>query len=75
MVIGDLDLDWAEKDPKYLGRIKGFLVSKCSTLPAQIRHDDGASKFGIRCTSIVPGSQLGKETLPEKVNEFGGDAT
>ncbi|MFP6747392.1 MAG: hypothetical protein VCD66_07350 [Alphaproteobacteria bacterium] len=27
MIIGDLDLDWAEQDPGYLARVKGFLVS------------------------------------------------
>ena len=27
MIIGDLDLDWAEQDPDYLARAKAFLVS------------------------------------------------
>ncbi len=27
MIIGDLDLDWAEQDPGYLASVKAFLVS------------------------------------------------
>lgn len=27
MIIGDLDLDWAEQDPAYLARVKAFLIS------------------------------------------------
>ncbi len=27
MIIGDLDLDWAEQNPGYLARAKAFLVS------------------------------------------------
>ncbi len=27
MIIGELDLDWAEQDPGYLARVKAFLVS------------------------------------------------
>ena len=75
MLIGDLDLDWAENNTDYLARIKGFLVSKCSTPSAETSHDDDASNFGIRCSSIVLGNQLGLKILPEKVNEIGGDTT
>ena len=75
MIIGDLDLDWAENDTDYLARITGFLVSACSAPFAETRHDDETSSFGIRCSSIIPGNQLGIEFLPEKVNEIGGDTT
>jgi len=27
LIIGDLDLDWAEQDPGYLASVKAFLVS------------------------------------------------
>ena len=27
MIIGELDLDWAEQDPDYLDRVKAFLIS------------------------------------------------
>jgi hypothetical protein len=27
MILGDLDLDWAEQDPDYLARVKAFLQS------------------------------------------------
>ena len=30
MIIGDLDLDWAENDTDYLARITGFLISEFS---------------------------------------------
>ena len=75
MVIGDLDFDWAENDTDYLAKITGFLVSECSNPPTVTSHDDATSSFGIRCSSIVLGSQLGLEILPEKVNEIGGDPT
>ena len=75
MIIGDLDLDWAENDTDYLARITGFLVSECSNPSAVASYDDGTSSFGIRCSSIVLGNQLGIEFLTEKVNEIGGDKT
>ena len=75
MIIGDLDLDWAENDTDYLVRITSFLVSAYSNPSAVTSHDDDTSSFGIRCSSIVLGNQLGIEILPEKVNEIGGDAT
>ena len=75
MIIGDLDLDWAENDTDYLARIKSFLVSECSNPSAVTSYDDDTSSFGLRCSSIVLGNQLGIEVLPEKVNEFGGDTT
>jgi len=28
VIIGDLDLDWAEQDPDYLARVKAFLRSE-----------------------------------------------
>ena len=75
MIIGDLDLDSAENDTDYLAKITDFLVSECSNRSALTSHDDDTSSFGIRCSSIVPGNQLGIEFLPEKVNEIGGDTT
>jgi len=75
MIIGDLDLDWAENDTDYLARITGFLVSECSNSSAVASLDDDTSSFGIRCSSIVQGNQLGIEFLTEKVNEIGGDTT
>ena len=75
MIIGDLDLDWAENDTDYLARITGSLISEFSNPSAVASHDDDTSSFGIRCSSIVPGNQLGIEFLTEKVNEIGGDAT
>lgn len=36
MILGDLDLDWAEQDPDYLARVKAFLLSSgTSPEPAQ----------------------------------------
>ena len=75
MLIGDLDLDWAENDANYLARTKDLLVSNFPTPSAETSHDDDASNFGIRCSSIIRDTQLGIEVLPEKVNEFGGDTT
>ena len=75
MIIGDLDLDWAENDTDYLARIKGFLVFECSNSSAVTSHDDDPSSFGIRCSSNVLDNQLGIKFLPEKVNEIGGDTT
>jgi hypothetical protein len=50
MIIGDLDLDWAEQDPDYLARVKAFLVSgrqEPETMPDQplppIRAADGTT--------------------------------
>ena len=75
MIIGDLDLDRAENDTDYLARIMGFLASECSNSFAVASHDDDTSNFGIRCSSIVQGNQLGIEFLTEKINEIGGDTT
>ena len=36
MIIGELDLDWAEQDPDYLARIKAFLVVRPETPAAKV---------------------------------------
>ena len=45
MIIGDLDLDWAENDTDYLAKITGFLVSECSNPPTVTSHDDDTSSL------------------------------
>ncbi len=40
MIIGELDLDWAEQDPDYLVRVKAFLNSKVEPRPKSKTTDD-----------------------------------
>ena len=58
MILGDLDLDWAEQDPDYLARVKAFLQSTAKSdisIPghpfplARISHTGPDRPFGRRC--------------------------
>ena len=55
MLIGELDLDWAEQDPDYLARIKSFLVSSHRIPPP----DEAAAK--PTCPSVSLAAELGLE--------------
>lgn len=42
MIIGDLDLDWAEQDPDYLVEVKAFLISTPLITTIDIPSPNGA---------------------------------
>ncbi len=75
MIVGDLDLDWAEQDPEYLTQIKRFLLSNWSVPAGQPHADDAASEISLRWTSRGANNQLKTKNLSEQIDGFGGDAT
>ena len=75
MIVGDLDLDWAEQDPEYLTQIKRFLLSNWSVPAGQPHADDAASEISLRWTSRGANNQFKTKNLSEQIDGFGGDAT
>ena len=74
MIVGDLDLDWAEQDPEYLTQIKRFLLSNWSIPAGQPHADDAASEISLRWTSRGANNQFKTKNLSEQIDGFGGDA-
>jgi hypothetical protein len=52
MILGDLDLDWAEQDPDYLARVKGFLQSTAksdNSIPGHLLAPDShPAELGLK---------------------------
>jgi len=74
MIVGDLDLDWAEQDPEYLTQIKRFLLSNWSVPAGQPQADDAASEISLRWTLRDANHRFETKILSEEIDGFGGDA-
>ena len=61
MIIGDLNLDWAEQDPDYLAEVKAFLVyGSPASLP-----NGAAPELGLKWRAIgeEEANDIGCETI------------
>jgi len=68
VIIGDLDLDWAEQDPDYLARVKAFLRSEVKPAVAMAPPSGSSASRLASPLDSVPLDSLSVDSVPAELS-------